>query len=591
MSLISVVLLLLLVIVGAAAVAAIAWFHDRHERLMRGHLELSAKHEALSNDYRTIEDRYRPALQQLEQQVRSLTSENSTVKERYNQAAQAYHQIKQQHTSLLENVRQRYGKIVDLDQEELRLGQQIKQLKGEFQSRVTALSNQFDAEHRRLQEEFDRHRADSAASIEALVRQRDSEANRLQADMARAYSDYERYVADIAGHRSAAGADYERVKTVYDRLKHEVAQLEGSLEDISYGLYKPNYDFDTSERFRMELDRVRDQKKQMVRLGQAARCLVEWTVGGSRKDGERMQKQLEKLMLRAFNGETDAAIGNVRWNNVTRMEERLRRAYEAVNKLGTVVQVAIVPEYLELAINEIRLEYEHEEKRHAEAEEQRQIKERMREEERAQRELRRAEQDAIADENRYQKALDKVRQEVARAQGAELTELNVRIAELEAELAEAHARHERAVSMAELTRCGYVYITSNMGSFGMDVYKIGMTRRLDPMDRIWELSDASVPFDFDVHGMIYSEDAPSLECALHTYFTERRVNLVNVRKEFFTISIDDIQEFLGSKGLKVELTKLAEAREYRESAAIRAKRKEPSVAILEPVECFPDQLE
>jgi hypothetical protein len=132
--------------------------------------------------------------------------------------------------------------------------------------------------------------------------------------------------------------------------------------------------------------------------------------------------------------------------------------------------------------------------------------------------------------------------------------------------------------MAQLTRSGNVYVISNVGSFGEEVFKIGMTRRLDPMARVHELGDASVPFAFDVHAMIYSEDAPGLENAFHRQFAEKRVNLVNMRKEYFRIGLEEIEAFASSQGVKVEFTKLAEAREYRETLAVREQKKNGAAA-------------
>jgi hypothetical protein len=139
--------------------------------------------------------------------------------------------------------------------------------------------------------------------------------------------------------------------------------------------------------------------------------------------------------------------------------------------------------------------------------------------------------------------------------------------ELEQLVAEAHTNKERAISRAQQTRSGHVYVISNLGSFGTNVYKIGMTRRLDPMDRVWELSDASVPFDFDVHAIIYTDDAPGLENELHRRFTTRRVNMVNERKEFFHATIDEIAEVVRERCGDIELTLAAEAAEFLQSAA------------------------
>lgn len=123
--------------------------------------------------------------------------------------------------------------------------------------------------------------------------------------------------------------------------------------------------------------------------------------------------------------------------------------------------------------------------------------------------------------------------------------------------------------MAQQTKAGHVYVISNIGSFGDNVFKIGMTRRLEPMDRVKELGDASVPFEFDVHAMIYSDNAPELENIIHKEFDSRRVNLVNSRKEFFQVELEEIEEIAKKRNLDVEFTKIAEAREFRESKILR----------------------
>ncbi|MEL6615500.1 MAG: GIY-YIG nuclease family protein, partial [Bacteroidota bacterium] len=145
------------------------------------------------------------------------------------------------------------------------------------------------------------------------------------------------------------------------------------------------------------------------------------------------------------------------------------------------------------------------------------------------------------------------------------------IEELERRLAEAHANKERAVSRAQMTRAGHVYVISNVGSFGENVYKIGMTRRLDPMDRVRELGDASVPFRFDVHAIIYSDDAPGLEAELHRQFDTKRVNRVNTRKEFFRVPLDEVARVVQENHGEIEFTLAAEAEEYRKTLALLKK--------------------
>jgi hypothetical protein len=222
--------------------------------------------------------------------------------------------------------------------------------------------------------------------------------------------------------------------------------------------------------------------------------------------------------------------------------------------------------------------HEHQEKLQEEKEEQRRIREQMREEEQAQRELERARTDAEREEKRYTDALRKATEEAERAVGDKQQRLLGQIEELQQRLSEAQANKERAIARAQMTRAGHVYIISNVGSFGEQVYKIGMTRRLDPMDRVRELGDASVPFQFDVHAIIYSDDAPTLENTLHREFHLRRVNRVNLRREFFRASIEEIAEAVHRHHGEIEFTLAAEAREYRKTLALLEEERRVPVA-------------
>jgi hypothetical protein len=368
---------------------------------------------------------------------------------------------------------------------------------------------------------------------------------------------------------SALNQDYLQHKAIYENLRKEVSLLEENLENISYGLYKPQYDYNTSEEFKQNLEKIIDRERQAIKNESATYCPVKWEVGGSKTEGAKMTKHYSKLMLRAFNGECDAAIAKVRWNNIGNMEARIGKAFEAINKLGSTHQITVTKEYCDLKLQELRLEFELEEKLYQEKEEQRKIRDQMREEEKAQREIEKARQEAEVEEERNEKALQKAKAEIEKAKGQELERLTEKIKMLEENLQKAHELKERAISRAQLTKSGHVYIISNVGSFGDAVYKIGMTRRLEPIDRIDELGDASVPFDFDVHGMIYSENAPELENIIQKKLESKRVNLVNRRAEFFDTSIDELEAILNDLKLNVQLTKLAEAKEYRETLSLR----------------------
>lgn len=273
-------------------------------------------------------------------------------------------------------------------------------------------------------------------------------------------------------------------------------------------------------------------------------------------------------MLRAFNGECDASIAKVKYNNIHVMEARINKAFEAINNLVGVQRCELTPGYLKLKLQELYLVHEYQEKIQEEKEEQCRIREQMREEEIAIREMERAQSEAEREERRYADALRKAQEEAEQTVGAKQQKLLGQIEELQRKLDEAHTNKERAIARAQMTRSGHVYVISNIGSFGEDVYKIGMTRRLDPMDRVRELGDASVPFQFDVHAIIYSEDAPALGTTLHRTFQHRRLNRVNERKEFFRVTIDEIAEVVRAHHAEIEITLLAEAAEYRKTMAL-----------------------
>lgn len=426
--------------------------------------------------------------------------------------------------------------------------------------------------------DVDREVAERRAHVQAEVAQQiaavEAAKRNAAAEIEAARRNATQEVADAMRNSAELRERYAGAKAIYDRLASELALLEQNADDISFGLYKPLFNFDSSEEYKQRLTQAREEQKNMTRNGLAARCSVEWTVGNSRKDGERMQKQYSKLLLRAFNGECDAAMAKVSWNNATKMLERIKQAFDAINKLGSAMHIEITAPYRDLKLDELRLEHEFEQKKREEQEEQRELREQMREEERVQAELERARKKAEEEEEQSEKALAKARKELEKAHGDELTKLQTKIAAIENALREAQEAKQRAISRAQQTRAGHVYIISNIGSFGDQMLKIGMTRREDPMDRVRELGDASVPFHFDVHAMIPSEDAPTLENKLHRHFAARRVNMVNHRREFFHVSVEELEAYARTEGLSIKLSKVAEAQQYRESVEMRRRASE-----------------
>lgn len=355
------------------------------------------------------------------------------------------------------------------------------------------------------------------------------------------------------------------------KLQSVLLEVEKATTAFDVGLYQPRYSFDTSEQYKNRLEEVRRNQKFLVDNNKAIIAKIAWTIGGKEKEGERITKNIVKLALRAFNGECDTIISKVKFGNVLTFEDKIKKAKETINKLGDRWGIEITEEYLQAMLDELHLVYEYNEKIEEEREEQRRIREEMREEEKAQRELEKARLEAEKEESRYQDALDKARKELEGKQGKELDELTAKMQALERQLAEAHQRKERALSQAQLTKSGHVYVISNIGSFGENVYKIGMTRRLEPLDRVKELSDASVPFIFDVHAVIYSENAPEMENQLHKLFDKRRVNLVNDKREFFNVTLTEIESAVKniSNDADIEFRKVAEAKEFRETILLR----------------------
>lgn len=366
---------------------------------------------------------------------------------------------------------------------------------------------------------------------------------------------------------------YRSKKEIYDNLVRQLAIYNEDFELAELGFYQPHFDFDASEKFKEKILDNRDKQKNILKnkgISSAIYCSTEWTVGGSRAEGKKLATRAINITARAFNNECDAAIANCTWKNATAMEERIRKAFDAINKLNETNQVHISRNYLALKLEELRLTHEFRQKKQQEKEEQRELRAQMAEEKRVQMEIERAIREAEAEEERYERALDKARKDLAKASAEQRAKYEEQISKLEAEIKEAEEKGQRALSMAQQTRRGHVYIISNIGSFGEDVYKIGMTRRLDPQDRIDELGSASVPFLFDIHAMIRSEDAPTLEKALHDRFDSHRVNAVNRRKEFFNASLNEIKaavtEFAGND---VDFVETAVAKDYYETKVMR----------------------
>ncbi|WP_298444128.1 DUF4041 domain-containing protein [uncultured Ferrimonas sp.] len=310
----------------------------------------------------------------------------------------------------------------------------------------------------------------------------------------------------------------------------------------------------------LKLKECRATTKAMISSGKAADCDYV----------ERYRRNTAiKFVSDAFNGKVDTVMSRVKKDNFGKLKQQILDAFELVNHHGSAFKNARITDlFLQARINELKWAVATEELRLTEKAEQQAIKAQIRDEERARKEFEKAQREAEKEERLLEKAMEKARKELATASQAERTQYEQQLADLQQKWEQAEVRNQRAISMAQQTKKGHVYVISNIGSFGEDVVKVGMTRRLEPMDRVKELGDASVPFEFDVHAMIFSEDAPKLENELHRRFGYSRMNRVNLRKEFFRVAPSELKAVVDELGIEAQWTMKAEAAQYRESVAI-----------------------
>lgn len=316
------------------------------------------------------------------------------------------------------------------------------------------------------------------------------------------------------------------------------------------------------EKAGQELKKAREKSRLISRQGTAAIC--------SYVEASRRETAIN-FVIDAFNGKVDSILSRVKHDNVGKLQQEIKDAFRIVNHNGKAFRDAqITVEYMDARLEELKWAAIAQQLKIDEREEQRRIKEQIREEEKARREYERALRETAKEEELLKKAMEKAQAQIEQASAEQKAKYELQLQELSEKLKLAEEKNQRALSMAQQTKRGSVYIISNMGSFGEHVYKVGLTRRLEPLDRIRELGDSSVPFEFDVHALIYSEDAPALERQLHKHFVINQMNKVNHRKEFFKVDLRHIREEIEKLGLEstVKWTMTAKAQEYHETLAI-----------------------
>ncbi|WP_242454041.1 DUF4041 domain-containing protein [Bailinhaonella thermotolerans] len=379
------------------------------------------------------------------------------------------------------------------------------------------------------------------------------------------------------------GMDAMRVSALTEELRAEQGRLEAAVTDATRrlheveqrvvqteetvllqeaGIYDYQHPLSDAVAYKERLAEVKTRIKAMARDGKAVLGSTSWQVNGSAAEGRRMVRDFSKLMLRAYNAEADNCVRTMRPYKLQSAVDRLEKAVEMIVKLGKTMNIHVSGDYHRLRVYELELTADYLAKQEEEKERNRAQREQQREEEAARREFEREKARLRKEEAHYRSALAKL---IAKGDEAGAEELKAKLEEIGAAVSDVEAREANV-------RAGYVYVISNLGAFGEDVVKIGMTRRLEPEDRVRELGDASVPFKFDTHALIFSEDAVGLEGRLHAALSDRRVNKVNPRREFFRATpaeVRDLLEQIAGQHL-LEYRDVPEALEWRQSARAAA---------------------
>lgn len=409
-----------------------------------------------------------------------------------------------------------------------------------------------------------------AININEYIKQLEEKSNKLDKEISEKESAIKKLEVQAEKMESDNNKKANELEQRLNQLRTQIVQTDNEILLQEFGFYEPTFDFSTSEEYKEKLQAVRNEAKKLISDGNAVTGNLGWTVNGNAATGRKLVTDMQKLLLRAFNAECDELIKNVKYNNYDSYVKRIEKSSQSISKLGMMMGIHITEFYKNNKISELTLAFEYALKKQQEKEEQKEIKARMREEAKLQKEIEEARKKLEKEQTHYLNALAKINKQISEATDTEKEELLNKKQELEEKINDTEKAIKDVDYREANKRAGYVYIISNIGAFGENVYKIGMTRRLDPMERVDELGDASVPFNFDVHAMIFSDDAPKLENALHKAFEDRKLNMVNQRREFFRVTLDEIKQVVKNNYDKtVEFVDLPSAEQYRISEKMR----------------------
>ncbi len=371
------------------------------------------------------------------------------------------------------------------------------------------------------------------------------------------------------------------------RLRERLEENLISVGKIEAGLTPPTFCHTDSESLKAKIKDIRLKQFEIIKAGQATDAFGNWTWFGSRDKGQQMLTAYRSLLLKAFNAEFDAIRKQMRYATWETAEKKLYNLDDVLTNLGETAGCHISSQYRAYKFRELDTwwkELELKEKKKEERKKQLAI-------------LRMQAKEKVPDTEDMEDAISfkysdlKKAKEIAKTlAGLDAKQAANDIEKLQDQIRALEEKFARATSQAQITRAGYIYVISNIGSFGEGIVKIGMTRRLEPLDRVRELGDASVPYRFDVHALVFVDDAPSLEAALHKHFSNKRVNRENLRKEFFHATAEEVSDVLTRMGIDAEWYFEPEAREYYESELIRSARLKAKAITKKPSDSFPAEI-
>ncbi len=359
-------------------------------------------------------------------------------------------------------------------------------------------------------------------------------------------------------------AQLQQTKSEAADATNKLIAAQAELEMQEYGFYGLEFDLDTSAEYKAKMIALQDQQKRMVKENTACLQHGDFTFNNSRAEGRRVIKKQTKLALWAFNSHCDNVITNVTYRNYEVSEKKIRRAFEVINESNSLIVIS--EPYLALKLQELDATFKFKEIKEREKETLRAQRAEEREEKKLQLEIAKERQKIEKDEQHVNAELARLQKVVREGKGKN-KELQDEVAALESKLTDLDEQKKSVDYREANSKAGYVYVISNIGAFGDGVVKIGVTRRLEPLERINELGDASVPFRFDIHALIFSDDAYALEYKLHERFKKQRINRVNSRKEFFSVPIEAMKMAITEEFKSAEFTTEAPAREFRQSQA------------------------